>query len=67
MRLSGSILVNCSHLHSRGQLWESVALGSPVLKDLAQQQAEQETNQKAREAMCLQAKGDLEKKELQDR
>ncbi|KAK4812731.1 hypothetical protein QYF61_018280 [Mycteria americana] len=67
MRLSGSVLVNCSRLHSRVQLWESVALGRPVLKDLAQQQAEQETNQKAREAMCLQAKGDLEKKELQDR
>ncbi|XP_075032013.1 uncharacterized protein LOC142094075 [Calonectris borealis] len=67
MRLSGSILVNCSHLNSGIQLWESVTLGRPVLEDQAQQQAEQEISQKTWEAMCLQVKGDLEKKELQDR
>ncbi|KAM6093308.1 uncharacterized protein LJ206_006042 isoform 4-T4 [Theristicus caerulescens] len=67
MRLSGAILVNCSRLSSGIQLWESVTLGRPVLKDQAQQQAEQEISQKTWEVMCLQVKGDLEKKELQDR
>ncbi|XP_074698827.1 centrosome-associated protein CEP250 isoform X3 [Strix aluco] len=67
MRLSGSILVNCSRLHSGVQLWEPVSLGRPVLKGQAQQQAEQETSQKTWEVMHLQVKGDLEKKELQDR
>ncbi|XP_074711315.1 centrosome-associated protein CEP250-like isoform X1 [Strix uralensis] len=67
MRLSGSVLVNCSRLNSGVQLWEPVSLGRPVLKDQAQQQAEQETSQKTWEVMHLQVKGDLEKKELQDR
>ncbi|XP_075022238.1 uncharacterized protein LOC142089545 isoform X2 [Calonectris borealis] len=67
MRLSGSILVNCSPLNSGIQLWESVTLGRPVLKDQAQQQVEQEISWKTWEVMCLQVKGDLEKKELQDR
>uniref|UniRef100_A0A8B9IBR7 Centrosomal protein 250 n=1 Tax=Anser brachyrhynchus TaxID=132585 RepID=A0A8B9IBR7_9AVES len=67
MRLSGSILVNCFRLNSGIQLWESIALGRPVLKDQAQQQMEREINQKTLEVMCLQIKGDLEKKELQDR
>ena len=67
MRLSGSILVNCSHLNCGVRPWESVTLGRPVLKDQAQQQAEQEISQKTREVMHLQVEGDLEKKELQDR
>uniref|UniRef100_A0A8C0BLM1 Rootletin-like coiled-coil domain-containing protein n=1 Tax=Buteo japonicus TaxID=224669 RepID=A0A8C0BLM1_9AVES len=67
MRLSGSILVNCSRLNSGIQLWQSFTLGKPVLKDQAQQQAGQKINQKAQEVMCLPVKGDLEKKELQDR
>ncbi|CAN0325682.1 unnamed protein product, partial [Bubo scandiacus] len=67
MRLSGSVLVNCSCLNSGVQLWEPVGLGRPVLKDQAQQQAEQETSQKTWEVMPLQVKGDLEKKKLQDR
>ena len=67
MRLSGSILVNCFRLNSGIQLWESITLGRPVLKDQAQQQMEREINQKTLEVMCLQIKGDLEKKELQDR
>ncbi|XP_074667966.1 centrosome-associated protein CEP250-like isoform X1 [Strix aluco] len=67
MRLSGSVLVNCSRLNSGVQLWEPVSVGRPVLKDQAQQQAEQETSQKTWEVMHLQVKGDLEKKELQDR
>ncbi|XP_075022242.1 uncharacterized protein LOC142089546 [Calonectris borealis] len=67
MRLSGSILVNCSPLNSGIQLWESVTLGRPVLKDQAQQQVEQEISWKTWEVMCLQVKGELEKKELQDR
>ncbi|XP_074698318.1 centrosome-associated protein CEP250-like isoform X2 [Strix aluco] len=67
MRLSGSVLVNCSHLNSGVQLWEPVSLGRPVLKGQAQQQVEQETSQKTWEVMPLQVKGDLEKKELQDR
>lgn len=67
MRLCGAILVNCSRLNSGIHLWESIALGRPVLKDQAQQQAEQEIRQKTQEVMCLQVKGDLEKKELQDR
>ncbi|XP_040978419.1 centrosome-associated protein CEP250-like [Aquila chrysaetos chrysaetos] len=67
MRLSGSILVNCSRLNSGVQLWQSFTLGKPVLKDQAQQQAGQKINQKAQEVMCLPVKGDLEKKELQDR
>lgn len=67
MRLSGSILVNCSRLNSGMQRWESVPLGRPVLKDQAQQQADQERSQRTWEVMCLQAKGDPEKEELQDR
>ncbi|XP_074712162.1 uncharacterized protein LOC141937834 [Strix uralensis] len=67
MRLSGSVLVNCSRLNSGMQLWEPVSLGRPVLKDQAQQQAGQETSQKTWKVMRLQVKGDLEKKELQDR
>ncbi|XP_074701696.1 centrosome-associated protein CEP250-like isoform X2 [Strix aluco] len=66
MRLSGSVLVNCSRLNSGVQLWEPVSLGRPVLKGQAQQQAGQETSQKTWEVMHLQVKGDLEKKELQD-
>ncbi|NXR02763.1 CP250 protein, partial [Sagittarius serpentarius] len=67
MRLSGSILVNCSRLNSSVRLWQSVTLGKPVLKYQAQPQAEQEISQKTWEAMHLQVKGDREKKELQDR
>uniref|UniRef100_A0A8B9QU80 Rootletin-like coiled-coil domain-containing protein n=1 Tax=Anas platyrhynchos TaxID=8839 RepID=A0A8B9QU80_ANAPL len=67
IRLSGSILVNCFRLNSGIQLWESITLGRPILKDQAQQQMEREINQKTLEVMCLQIKGDLEKKELQDR
>lgn len=67
MRLSGSILVSCFRLNSGVQLWESVTLGRPVLKDQAQQQVEREINQEALEVMCLQVDEDLEKKELQDR
>ncbi|CAM9120378.1 unnamed protein product [Bubo scandiacus] len=67
MRLSGSVLVNCSRLNSGMQLWEPVSLGRPVLKHQAQQEAGQETSQKTWEVMPLQVKGDLEKKELQDR
>ncbi|XP_050770536.1 centrosome-associated protein CEP250-like isoform X2 [Gymnogyps californianus] len=67
LRLSGSILVSCSHLNSGVRLWESVSLGRPVLKDEAQQEAEEEMSQKTWEAMHLQVKGDLEKKELQER
>ncbi|NXO52537.1 CP250 protein, partial [Aramus guarauna] len=62
MRLSGSILVNCSRLNSGIQRWESVPLGRPVLKDQAQQQADQERSQRTWEV-----KEDQEKKELQDR
>uniref|UniRef100_A0A672TXS9 Rootletin-like coiled-coil domain-containing protein n=2 Tax=Strigops habroptila TaxID=2489341 RepID=A0A672TXS9_STRHB len=67
MRLSGAILLNCSHLNRGVQLRESITLGRPVLKDQAQQQAGQKINQKSQEEMCVQVKGDLEKKELQDR
>ncbi|KAM9650022.1 uncharacterized protein ACIBXB_011999 [Morphnus guianensis] len=67
MRLSGSILVNCSHLNCGVRPWESVTLGRPVLKDQAQQQAEQEISQKTWAVMHLQVEGDPEKKELQDR
>uniref|UniRef100_A0A8V5G4E0 Rootletin-like coiled-coil domain-containing protein n=1 Tax=Melopsittacus undulatus TaxID=13146 RepID=A0A8V5G4E0_MELUD len=67
MRLSGAILVNCSHLNPGIGLWESVTLGRPVLRDQAQQQAGQKINQKSEEVMCLQVKEDVEKKELQDR
>uniref|UniRef100_A0A8D0FQZ5 Rootletin-like coiled-coil domain-containing protein n=1 Tax=Strix occidentalis caurina TaxID=311401 RepID=A0A8D0FQZ5_STROC len=42
MRLSGSVLVNCSRLNSGVQLWEPVSLGRPVLKDQAQQQGDLE-------------------------
>ncbi|KAM9650014.1 uncharacterized protein ACIBXB_011990 [Morphnus guianensis] len=66
MRLSGSILVNCSHLNCGVRPWESVTLGRPVLKDQAQQQAEQEISQKTWAVMHLQVEGDPEKKELQD-
>ncbi|XP_074742528.1 centrosome-associated protein CEP250-like [Strix uralensis] len=66
-RRSGSVLVNCSRLNSGVQLWEPVSLGRPVLKGQAQQQAGQETSQKTWEVMHLQVKGDLEKRELQDR
>uniref|UniRef100_A0A663NCH6 Centrosomal protein 250 n=1 Tax=Athene cunicularia TaxID=194338 RepID=A0A663NCH6_ATHCN len=67
LRLSGSILVNCSRLNSGVQLWETISLGRRVLEDQAQQQAEQETSQKTWEVMHLQVNRDLEKKELQDR
>ena len=67
LRLSGSILVSCSRLNSGVRLRESVSLGRPVLKDQAQQEAEEEISQKTWEAMHLQVKGDLEKKELQER
>ncbi|XP_050763490.1 centrosome-associated protein CEP250-like isoform X2 [Gymnogyps californianus] len=66
-RLSGSVLVSCSRLNSAVRLRESVSLGRPVLKDQAQQEAEEEISQKTWEAMHLQVKGDLEKKELQER
>uniref|UniRef100_A0A663EWR9 Rootletin-like coiled-coil domain-containing protein n=1 Tax=Aquila chrysaetos chrysaetos TaxID=223781 RepID=A0A663EWR9_AQUCH len=66
MRLSGSILVNCSRLNCGVRPWESVTLGRPVLKDQAQQQAEQEISQKTWAVMHLQVEGDPEKKELQD-
>ncbi|XP_035758688.1 centrosome-associated protein CEP250-like, partial [Egretta garzetta] len=66
-RLSGSILISCSRLNCGVQLRESIALGRRVLKDQAEQQAEQDLSQKTGEAMCLQVKGDLEKKELQER
>ena len=66
-RLSGSVLVSCSRLNSAVRLRESVSLGRPVLKDEAQQEAEEEISQKTWEAMHLQVKGDLEKKELQER
>ncbi|XP_052648175.1 centrosome-associated protein CEP250-like [Harpia harpyja] len=67
MRLSGSILVNCSCLNCGVRPCESITLRRPVLKDQAQQQAEQEISQKTWEVMHLQVDGDLEKKELQDR
>ncbi|OXB52992.1 hypothetical protein ASZ78_005972, partial [Callipepla squamata] len=67
MRLSGSILGTCFHINSGIQLWESLTLGRPVLKDQAQQQEEREINQKPLEMMSLQVNGDVEKKELQDR
>ncbi|NXD15910.1 CP250 protein, partial [Nothocercus nigrocapillus] len=67
MRLSGSILVNCFQLNSGVQLWESLTLGRPVLKDQTEKQVEKEINQKTWEVMSFQVKGDLEKKELQDR
>ncbi|KAM6194851.1 uncharacterized protein WM294_010587 [Sarcoramphus papa] len=67
LRLSGSVLVSCSRLNSAVRLRESVSLGRPVLKDQAQQEAEEEISQKTWEAMHLQVKGDLEKKELQER
>ncbi|KAM6194841.1 uncharacterized protein WM294_010576 [Sarcoramphus papa] len=57
----------CSRLNSAVRLRESVSLGRPVLKDQAQQEAEEEISQKTWEAMHLQVKGDLEKKELQER
>lgn len=62
MRLSGSILVNCTRLNSCVQLRESIPLGKPVLKDQAEQQMEPKINQ-----MALQVRWDMEKKELQDR
>ncbi|XP_008945178.1 PREDICTED: centrosome-associated protein CEP250, partial [Merops nubicus] len=67
MRLSGSILVNCSHLNSGLQLWGSVTRGRCVLMDQAQQQAGEKINQKTQEIIYLQGQEDLEKKELQDR
>nr|XP_041576235.1 centrosome-associated protein CEP250 isoform X6 [Taeniopygia guttata] len=56
MRLSGSILVNCSRLNSCVQLRESIPLGKPVLKDQAEQ-----------DVIALPVGCDMEKKELQDR
>ncbi|KAM6054218.1 LOW QUALITY PROTEIN: uncharacterized protein VSU04_011452 [Chlamydotis macqueenii] len=67
MRLSGSILVNCSRISSGVQLCEAVTLGRPVRKDQAQQQVGQERSQQTWEVTCLQVEEDLEKKELQDR
>ncbi|XP_042656756.1 centrosome-associated protein CEP250 isoform X3 [Tyto alba] len=67
MRLSGSILVNCSRQNSGIQLWEPARMGRAVLKDHAQQQGEQEISHKGQEVPSFQVKGDLEKKELQDR
>uniref|UniRef100_A0A8B9SCR2 Rootletin-like coiled-coil domain-containing protein n=1 Tax=Apteryx owenii TaxID=8824 RepID=A0A8B9SCR2_APTOW len=67
MRLSGSILVNCFRLNSGVQLWESLTLGRPVIKDQAQKEVEKEINQKTSEVMGFQVKGDFEKKELQDK
>ncbi|KAL9834856.1 centrosome-associated protein CEP250 isoform 2-T2 [Geothlypis trichas] len=67
MRLSGSILVNCSRLNSCVQLRESIPLGKAVLKDQAEQQVEPKINQTAQEVIALQARCDMEKKELQDR
>ncbi|XP_054130361.1 centrosome-associated protein CEP250-like [Melozone crissalis] len=67
MRLSGSILVNCSRLNSCVQLRESIPLGKPVLKDQAEQQVEPKINQTAQEVIALQVRCDMEKKELQDR
>ncbi|RLV89644.1 hypothetical protein DV515_00014778 [Chloebia gouldiae] len=49
MKLSGSILVNCSRLSSCVQLRKSIPLGKPVLKD----QAEQEVKP-AQEVIALQ-------------
>ncbi|XP_077643164.1 centrosome-associated protein CEP250 isoform X4 [Lonchura striata] len=56
MRLSGSILVNCSRLNSCVQLRESIPLGKPLLKDQAEQ-----------EVIAFPVRCDMEKKELQDR
>lgn len=67
MRLSGSILVNCSRLNSCVQLRESITPGKPVLKDQAEQQVELKINQTAQEVIALQVRWDMEKKELQDR
>ncbi|XP_066186562.1 centrosome-associated protein CEP250 isoform X2 [Sylvia atricapilla] len=67
MRLSGSILVNCTRLNSCVQLKESIPLGKPVLKDQAEQQMEPKINQTAQEVIALQVRWDMEKKELQDR
>ncbi|XP_039419512.1 centrosome-associated protein CEP250 [Corvus cornix cornix] len=67
MRLSGSILVNCSRLNSCVQLRESITPGKPVLKDQAEQQVEPKINQTAQEVIALQVRWDMEKKELQDR
>jgi len=67
MRLSGSLLVSCSHLNSGTQLWESVTARRPVPKEEAQPQVEQDISPKTWEVMCLQVTGDLEKPELQHR
>ncbi|XP_049673525.1 centrosome-associated protein CEP250-like isoform X1 [Accipiter gentilis] len=67
MRLSGSILVNCSRLNCGVRPWAPVTPGRPVLEDQAQQQAGEEISQKTWEVMRLQVEGDPEKKELQDR
>ncbi|XP_057241305.1 centrosome-associated protein CEP250 [Malurus melanocephalus] len=67
MRLSGSILVSCSHLNSCVQLRESITLGKPVLKDQAEQQVEPKIDQTAQQVTALQVRWDMEKKELQDR
>ncbi|XP_041346436.1 LOW QUALITY PROTEIN: centrosome-associated protein CEP250 [Pyrgilauda ruficollis] len=67
MRLSGSILVNCSRLNSCVHLRESIPLGKPALKDQAEQQVEPKINQTAQEVIALQVRCDMEKKELQDR
>ncbi|XP_023795758.1 LOW QUALITY PROTEIN: centrosome-associated protein CEP250 [Cyanistes caeruleus] len=67
MRLSGSILVNCSRLNSCVQLRKSIPLGKPVQKDQAEQQVEPKINQTAEEVVALQVRWDMEKKELQDR
>ncbi|KFV71282.1 Centrosome-associated protein CEP250, partial [Dryobates pubescens] len=67
LKLSGSILVHCSHLSSGLHLWESLTLGRAVLKGQAQQQEGQNVPQKMQGVKCLQVQEDLEKKELQDR
>ncbi|XP_065547998.1 centrosome-associated protein CEP250-like [Lathamus discolor] len=64
MRLSGTILLNCSQLNTSLQHQVSLSLCRPVLKDQAQQQAGQRINQKTQEIMCFH---ELEKKELQHR
>ncbi|XP_039567222.1 centrosome-associated protein CEP250 [Passer montanus] len=67
MRLSGSIIVNCSRLNSCVHLRESIPVGKPALKDQAEQQVEPKINQTAQEVIALQVRCDMEKKELQDR
>ncbi|KAK4812577.1 hypothetical protein QYF61_009749 [Mycteria americana] len=81
MRAQEELELKESEWRDERELWESVTLDRLVLKDLAQQQVEQEVSWKTQEAMCKLfaesnvqvmcrkrcVKGDLEKKELQDR